>query len=233
MSFKSFLFVDPNAQPEAEKKSVEATVTKFPTETKGVTTFPTGNSFPTASNTPPVTTYVGVPANPFLDKILEVYDKKFNDLNQPGYDFFEFFKAVSKSGIDNPQVYEMALEMGQAMDSTVSKQLLLSQADFYIAKLTDVYNGFNSDGQAKNTDLLNKKNSETNDLTADLSNLNNQLQQIQSQIAEKQNALAQIDQKYQPQIEEVSLKLSANNSVKDRMINNISKVKTNILNNLK
>lgn len=154
-------------------------------------------------------------------------------MNQPGYDFFEFFKAVNKAGIDNPQVYQMALDMGQAMDSNVSKQSLMSQADYYINELDKVHTGFMTDGQAKINDLTNKKNSETTSLSSEITSLKQQLEFIQNQIQIKENALNEIGNKYQPDINEISYKLEANDIAKNTFISNINKVKTNISNNLK
>jgi hypothetical protein len=199
------------------------TETKFPsTDIK----FPSnGTSFADIKST--------VNDNPFLEKILDVYEKGFNKLNQPGYDFFEYFKSVVKGGIDNPKIYEMALEMGRAMDSNVSKDSLLNQADYYISELSKVHSGFKNDGQSKINELTSKKNEETTSLVSDINSLTQQLESIQRQIESKKTSLAQIDNKYQPSISEITLKLSANDMAKDRYISDINKVKSNILNNLK
>jgi hypothetical protein len=237
MSWKDLFIENTDPKTETPKGSITEIpkVNTFPTTTfpkTSETTFPKTSeaSFPSFPNT----TAVRADApNPYLEKIFAVYDNGFTKLNQPGYDFFEFFKAVSKSGIDNPQVYEMALEMGQAMDSNVSKQSLLSQADYYITELTKVYNGFNSEGQSKKSELVTRKSSESQSLTAEISSLKQQLESIQTQIQTKQFTLNEIDTKYQPDIDQVEQKLSANDVVKDNLISTINKVKTNISNNLK
>lgn len=203
----------------------------FPSETHLPTaeTFPT--QFPTA--TTPVFQPVMPANNQFLDKINEAYENAFTKLNQNGYDFYEIFKAICKSGIDNPMVYELAIEMAQSMGANTDKTLLVSQADYYINELNKTHDSITADGQAKSTDLINKKNIEANTLTTDLSSLRHQLQQIQLQISENETALTQIDQKYQPDINNIGLKLSANDIARDTIINKIKKVKINIQNNLK
>ena len=148
---KDFMFekTDVEKQKEAEEKA-NATATagskpiakgkdvKFPTNDG--TKFPETVGFPTNASvnagmgnnfTPPPST---LDSNPYMEKTNKMYEEGFVKLNQPGYDFYEFYRAVTKGGVDNPQVYEMALEMGTAMDSDVSKQALTSQADFYISK---------------------------------------------------------------------------------------------------
>lgn len=234
------------AQGGAKKTDVTTPVTpvekheaKFPVGYKQVTFpteahLPTETQFPTANNSVP--TYQPVapqPVNPFLEKILEVYENTFTKLNQDGYDFFEYFKAVCKSGIDNPMVYDMALEMGISMGANTSQPLLLSQADYYTNELNKTHDLITADGQAKSNDLINKKNNEANNLTSELESLKQQFQNIQLQISEKQNALAQIDQKYQPDINSIGLKLSANDIARDTFVSKINKVKINIQNNLK
>lgn len=217
------------------KKVVQGNV-QFPqssTQSKYEPTFPqkNGSVFSLNPGMKPKPTFPE--KNPHLDKILDVYDKGFTGLNQPGYDFFEFFKAVCTAGIDNPQVYQMALEMGKAMDQNVSKDSLLKQADYYITELNKVYSTFNIDGQNKITDLSQKKNVESTSLSSAIVSLKNQLSTIQDQIRIKENELSEIDNKYQPQIDEISLKLEANDSVKNIFMENINKVKMNISNNLK
>lgn len=240
MSWKDLFIENSDPKTETSKGSVTEIpkTSTFPKTSE--TTFPKSSEtmFPKTNETaattfPKASTIRSEATNPFMEKILAVYDSGFNKLNQPGYDFFEFFKAVSKSGIDNPQVYEMALDMGQAMDANVSKQSLLSQADYYISELTKVYNGFNSEGQSKMNELVTRKSSESQSLAAEISSLKLQLESIQNQIQTKQFTLNEIDTKYQPDIEQVSQKLSANDIVKDNLISTINKVKSNISNILK
>ena len=223
--------------PEKKQETTFPKQTTFPTSTEAKFPSTSGSKFPSTSESkfPPIK-FIDPKSdtnNPYLEKILDVYDKGFAKLNQPGYDFFEFYKAVSKAGINNTQVYEMALDMGQAMDSNVSKQSLVSQADYYISELIKVYNGFNSDGQQKINDLSTKKSSESTSLTSEISSLELQLETIQNQMQLRKAALSEIDNKYQPEINEISYKLAANDMAKDRFVSNINQVKNNITNNLK
>jgi hypothetical protein len=233
MNFKD-LFIE-KKEEDVPVKKVENT---FPNS--GSSNFPSSNDtvFPKSNETmfPPVTNVTPHKTNepnPYIDKILEVYENGFVKLNKPGYDFFEFFKSVTKAGIDNPQVYVMALDMGQAMDSNVSKDSLSNQADFYVTEIVKVHTNFNNEGQSKINDLTNRKNSETQSLTSEITSLKLQLESIQNQIANKQGSLNAIDQKYQPEINEVSLKLAANDMAKEKFVSTINRVKTNISNNLK
>ena len=245
MSWKDLFIISDENEKSDEKTTVKSTVkvqnkdtVQFPQSTnvqspqsKYEPTFPQNNGSVFSPN--PGMKQKSSEKNSHLDKILDVYDKGFTSLNQVGYDFFEFFKSVCTAGIDNSQVYLMALEMGKAMDQNVSKDSLLKQADYYITELDKVYLSFSTDGQNKMNDLSQKKNVESTSLSSTIASLKNQLLSIQEQIRIKENELSDIDNKYQPQIDEIALKLEANDSVKNIFIGNINKVKMNISNNLK
>jgi hypothetical protein len=242
MSWKDLFIVSDEKSDEksngkdSQNKNVvqpQSNVFKQSTQSKYEPTFPQNNGSVFSPNPSVVPKSTYPEKNPYLDKILDVYDKGFTSLNQSGYDFFEFFKAVCTAGIDNSQVYQMALEMGKAMDQNVSKDSLLKQADYYITELNKVYSSFSTDGQNKMNDLSQKKNAESTSLSSTIASLKNQLSTIQDQIRIKENELSEIDNKYQPQIDEITLKLEANDSVKIIFIGNINKVKMNISNNLK
>jgi uncharacterized phage-associated protein len=99
--------------------------------------------------------------------------------------------------------------------------------------LEKVYNDFNNNGKNKIQDLSQRKSTESTTLSTEISNLQQQLSQIQVQISLKQSALLDIDHRYQPEIDEVTQKLSANDLVKNKLITDINLVKMNINNNLK
>lgn len=168
-----------------------------------------------------------------LSKFIDMYQKGFEGLNQSGYDFFEFFKAVMKSGVNNPQVYQMAMEMGLSMDNNATPQKLLSQADFYISEISKVYNQYDSTGKTKKQTLIDQKNHDNQTLTSEILNLKAQLEAINNQIESKQGQLDLIDQKYAPLISEMDSKINANDTAKDKIISSINMIKQGITNHLK
>lgn len=227
MGLRSLFFTDAESKEEkpSKGKQLEVETTSFPTteQIKTQTYFPT-------SNTP----VFGAPDNKHLDTVIEMYEKGFESLNQDGYDFYEFFQAITNSGAaDNPQMYQMAMTMGAAMDKTMTKSKLISQADFYINEINKVYNHYVTSGNSKKQELVNQKNSENQSLTSELSNLRQQLEALTNQIKSKENQLSLIDNKYQPTINEIDSKLNANNIAKDKILSEITKVKNGINNNLK
>lgn len=172
-------------------------------------------------------------AQEHLDHAIEVYKNGFDSLNQQGYDFYEYYQSIVQIGIANPQVYTMAFAMGNSMDKSVTKESLLSQADFYSSEIIKVYNDFVSKGQAKKQELVSQKEYENQSLASDLNNLREQMEAIKTQIADRENKLRVIDSKYQPMISEVDSKLGANEIAKTQLLDSIEKVKTGISNNLK
>lgn len=229
--FTDFFIANDNPQPTVEPSAKQnPPVTTFPSQA------PT--SFPTVTPTPSVSFPTNTPAptsspNQFINDILDIYDKGFTKLNQPGYDFFEFFKSISAVGVDNPTAYVMALQMAQVQDSSVTKDTLVPQADYYVTELEKIHESICTDGTKKIQELTDKKTEETKSLTTEISNLQLQLQTISEQLQLKQKSLTEIDGKFQPKLTEISEKLSANDTAKNMIVSNILKVKNNIQINLK
>jgi hypothetical protein len=172
-------------------------------------------------------------SNELASKFFDAYENAFEKLNQDGYDFFEFFQTVMHGDINNNQTYVMAFGMGKAMDKNLTKEKLLSQSDYYINELMSLYNKNVAEGNQKKQDLINKKTSENQNLTSELSSLKQQLEGIQIQIQDREKKLSLIDSKYEPQITERDSKLMANDYAKNKIISTIETVKQGINNNLK
>ncbi len=227
MSFKSLFFTDANEPAEKTTKTAEPA--KFPTATP--VTFPTSTA-PTPTPVANIPLESNPSCAPHMTKIMEMYEKGFESLNKPGYDFFEYFKSVVSAGADNPAVYPMAFSMATAMDASVTKEALLNHSDFYVTEITKVYNDYVSKGNTKKQSILAEKDSENLSLSTDLQTLESQLTIIQNQITETKLKLTNINIKYEPQITEVDCKLMANNVAKDKIINSINKVRNGINTNI-
>ena len=218
---KSF-FIEEDEETTEVKQQPKAETVSFPVN--NVVTQNTQVNYVTPQN--------GV-SNRFLTNIMGVYDTTFNKLNQPGYDFFEFYKAINTAGVDNVQMYPMAFQMAQAMDNTITKDLLVNTSDYYISEIEKVHKSFSEEGNSKMLELTNNKTTETQTLTSDIINLKDQMTSLNELLKTKEENLYKIDSKYTPQLNDISEKLSANDIAKDTLISNIKKVKTNIETNLK
>ena len=252
MDFKKlFIISEETSEDKPETQKMEKTHTQFPTET---TSFPPVETKPIAEEpktpsaslfgfgsfqapTPKVETFVptfnGQVSQERLTKTTEMYQKGFEGLNQPGYDFYEFYQAiVGADGVNNPPFYKMAFSMGVAMDKSVTKDGLIMQSEFYTSEIEKVYQGFMGQGTAKRDSILSQKRNETDALTGELDLMRQQLEMLQTQIKDRETKLSVIDTKYSPMISEVDEKLMANDLVKNKLISNIESVKNGIKNNL-
>lgn len=236
-----FIVSDENSENKPIQEPVKQaapSTTKFPSSTPK-TEEPSSNPFssfgfgsaPTPAPTP---TYQPTNvSNEALAKTLEMYEAGFDSLNQPGYDFYEFFKAVMAGGVDNPAIYGMAFGMGTAMDKTITKDKLLMQSDFYITEINKVYNDYVAKGNGKRQEVINQKNHENESLVGELNLMRQQLEQLQVQISDRENKLSVIDSKYGPILNEVETKIAANDLAKQKIVGSIEQVKNGIINNLK
>jgi len=230
MSFKSWFVTD--TEESAVAPTVEQTpinTTKFPT---AETSQPSSFSFPTTPT--PSQTYVPVGiSQEHLNNALEVYEKGFDSLNQPGYDFYEFFQAVMNAGVDNPQIYQMAFMMGAGMDKTITKDKLVEQSNFYISEIAKVYDEYVAKGNAKKEETINLKTNENQSLVSELDLMRQQMEALKTQIQDRESKLQAIDGKYGPKLQEIEGKLAANDMAKNKVIQSIEQVKNGIIINLK
>ena len=170
-----------------------------------------------------------------LGEVLAVYEKGIDSINMPGYDFYEFYKGISSIGTTSEQAYNMAFQMAKSMDSNVTPQKLLTDAEFYISKINEVHSQYNSQGQQKINSIDAKKNEEKNKLMSDIeqgtqqiTQLRNQLQALELEMNQKRIALTAVDGKYSPQESAVRQKLLANDNAKQISVTKLISVKEGI-----
>lgn len=236
MGFKDlFIVSDENekANEVPQTETVKQTTTKFPTSTPKVEENGSILGVFGFGKTEQVITTPTSVSNEHLEKALELYQKGFDSLNQPGYDFYEFYQAIMQAGPTNPQIYNMAFTMASAMDKTITKDRLVQQSDYYLSEIEKVYNDYVTKGNAKREELVAQKKHENESLVGELSLLKQQLEAITTQIADRENKLSVIDVKYSPMISDVEGKMNANQIAKSKVTQSIEQVKNGIINNLK
>mgnify|MGYP001574645328 FL=1 len=170
-----------------------------------------------------------------MDKLLDVYQKAFDKLNKDGYDFYEYMDGVftvDETG-SNPMAHTMQFKMAKNTNPSVTKDSLLTDAEYYKTEINKTCDGYVINGNNKKQELLNQKTEENNSLTNELSMLQQQAESIKIQIEDKQNKLSKIDDKYLPQLNEVDCKLIANEAAKNKIISTIDLIKTGIETNIK
>lgn len=233
MNFKSLIFAsDENEKKKKPESTGKTFKSKFPSsvsadDTTPKATFTPTTSFPSATKTAPIT-----PDNPscgpHLDKIMDMYEKGFENLNQDGYDFYEYFRAVVKIGSDNAEMYKMAFTMAQSMEPSVTKASLISQSQFYVNEITSVHKGYKETGESKKLEMQNLKTSEESNLKQEVSELDIEIQRLKAMKSQKEAELSSIDEKYASEMTDIGCKLMANDMARDKILNSINKVVSGI-----
>lgn len=224
MSFLKGLFIVENPPKEEVTKKVE-TKTSFPT-----TSFPTE---PIQVVEKKVEVQKEVSCTPYIEEVVKVYEEGFDSLNKDGYDFFEFFKAISKTGVDNAHAYEMAFTMVTSMDKSVTKESLLEQSGFYISELKKVYESYTKQGKSSIETIEKTKLEEGQTLTKSLQETRNELERLKKLEESQVEALSNIDSKYNTKLQEISCKLEANEVASSKLIGAIETVVNGIKTNIK
>ena len=172
------------------------------------------------------------PKDPALLDVLEVYESGLDSINMPGYDFYEFYKAIESTGHNSEQAYKMAYLMAKTLDKTISPGKFLQDAEFYISKINEVYNDYVRQGQQKLNAIQEKKqqekgklNSEIESSTKRIAQIRNELTQLEAEINTKRSQLARIDENNLPQEKSIQDKLYANDYAHKVSIDKLNIVK--------
>jgi uncharacterized small protein (DUF1192 family) len=220
-NWKSIFINDENAKTTKQENSApsHAAETKFPSATNET-------KFPETTFT--ATTSGNSTNNPFLNEILDVYNKGFESLNSEGFDFFEMYKSVMAVGPTNPQSYQMAFTMGKTIKSDLSKAFLLEKSKFYITEIEKVYSKYDATGNSKNKDLNNTITAQKQNLTKSITDLESQIAKLQAELETKKAELARIDNDNSEMFAQIQLKIEANNIAKQKILESINTVVTGI-----
>ena len=206
---------------------------KAPPVQAGGYTFPVNHTVPM----PDASLHQAAPINQAaLTEVLAVYERGIDSINMPGYDFYEFYRAISAVGNAGSETYSMAFQMAKSMDSSISSHKLVNDAEFYISKINEVHSQYTMQGQQKINEIDGRRNEEKNKLMADIeqgtkqvNQLRNQLQALEAEINQKRIHLTGVDAKYSPQESTVREKLLANDNAKQISVSRLMALKEGIL----
>jgi hypothetical protein len=207
-SWKSLFFNDEKTYSEKKEVHIPSNLpqeaTRFPVE---------------SSITNPQATAV---KNQYIDEILDVYEAGFNSLNIEGFDFFEMYKSVVSVGVSNPQSYHMAFTMGKTLKGDLTKEFLIEKSKFYISEIENVHKKYDEIGKSKNHDLEMAVTRDKVNLTKNISDLENKIAELQTELEKNKLELSQIDVNSLSHYNEINLKIEANNFAKKTIIDSIS-----------
>lgn len=197
------------------------------------TTFPKHTPSLATKFTPPATTSnaTAVSAD-ILNSVLEMYESGFESLNKPGYDFYEFFKAIKAVESNDPSVYKMAMTMAQSVDNKITKSSLLTEANFYVQEIEKVHQHYVNQGNSKKSNILNSQKTKKDKLAKEVSELEKQLLALQNQISDKKNQLQSTDVELMTEVSKIDQKIIANDAARSKILETINVVIEGLKNNL-
>jgi hypothetical protein len=215
-------------ETEVEKKGSEDALS-FPVNP--VQNANAGSAYTSNSYTPPPAQVT----DPVVQEVIEVYESGLESINMPGYDFYEFYKAISSTGQAGEHTYQLAYQMAKSLDKTITVQKLMNDAEFYISKITEVHSQYVNQGQSKLRSLEEKKNGDKGQLqgeidrgSARISQLKAELQQLETEMNQKRSVLSKIDESFYPQEKAVREKLMANDTARKASIDKLNAIKEGI-----
>ena len=154
---------------------------------------------------------------------LRVY-QLLESINKPGCDFFEVWNAAVEMGGANTNNIKAAYTSLKYADKTLTKEKLLQTGDFYITSLTKVLDTETVKRQDEKDRLLVQKEEEKTSLAKEISDLEQQLVALQKKLAEKKAQSDGINQKYQPQLEEIDHKITNGHQSVNSVLNEMQQV---------
>jgi len=167
-----------------------------------------------------------------LTTVVDMYESGFESLNIPGYDFYEFFKAIKAVNSDDPSTYKMAITMAQSVDPKVDKISLLNSADFYINEIEKVHKQYATKGNKKREQIKSNQLQEKEKLSNEIATLEKQILQLQTTISNKKINLETSGTSLLSEIAEIEQKITANDLAKSKITETITTVINGIKNNL-
>lgn len=227
------LFVKETGSETAKKDTPQKDTTEsfsFPVSDS----HPVQTSLGSAMATPP-------PAiDPSVQEVLDVYESGLDSINMPGYDFYEFYKAISSIGHATEHTYHLAYQMAKSLDKTITPQKLTADAEFYISKINEVHGQYVTQGQQKLNTLQEKQRAEKDKLQREIdagairiSQLRAELQQLEAEINQKRSTLTKSDESFYPQEKVIREKLMANDMARKVSIDKLNIIKEGILKYIK
>ncbi|WP_207513062.1 hypothetical protein [Longitalea luteola] len=178
--------------------------------------------------------------DPSVQEVLDVYESGLDSINMPGYDFYEFYKAITSIGQANENTYQLAYQMAKSLDKTITPQKLMTDAEFYISKINEVHGQYVTQGNQKLNSLQEKKSADKDKLQREidagstrLSQLTAELQQLETELNQKKTALTKTDESFYPQEKTIREKLMANDMARKVSIDKLNIIKEGILKYIK
>ena len=188
-----------------------------------------------------------VPSNPGLnspsdDSDAEKFVLKFREaiVNAGGIGakFIKLLYELSKN--PGPADYQKAFSISKIMDPSLSIESILGSLSECETMISDEKSKYLKQGNDKKSRLEIQRDTEKEQLTSKVSSIKSSIQSLETELSQKKaelkessEELSKVDQKYQPELTEVTRTINAVSVASDRVLSSIAQLKDEITNNLK
>ena len=142
------------------------------------------------------------------DMKLKVY-QLLENMNKPGVDFFEVWNAAVEMGGINSSNIKSAFTSLRFADKSLSKAKLIETGSAYMAGLKTVIESESQKRLEEKARLDKEKEQVKSSLVADIDSLEQQIISLQERLTSKKSERDTIEEKYNPRIAEIDLKINA------------------------
>jgi len=167
---------------------------------------------------PPIPQQSGSDVEAMIKKIYAA----FEDMNEPGIDFLELWNSVEAMGGVTEQNFIQAykvLNIGAGNSLTVDG--IVDSGKHYITELKKQIEGGIIQKKNERQKLVEQQQNEKVSLTVETNALAKQIQDLQKQLIDKQQKLAQVDSTYTSPIAAIDQKINVANAALEQVLNQL------------
>ena len=155
-----------------------------------------------------------------------------------GAKFIKLLYELSKN--PEPEDFQKAFSISKIMDPSLSIESILGSLSECETMISDEKSKYLKQGNDKKSRLEIQRDTEKEQLTSKVSAIKNSIQSLETELSQKKaelkessEQLSKVDQKYQPELTEVTRTINAVTVASDRVLSSIAQLKDEITNNLK
>lgn len=155
-----------------------------------------------------------------------------------GAKFIKLLYELSKN--PEPEDFQKAFSISKIMDPSLSIESILGSLSECETMISDEKSKYLKQGNDKKSRLEIQRDTEKEQLTSKVSAIKGSIQSLETELSQKKaelkessEQLSKVDQKYQPELTEVTRTINAVTVASDRVLSSIAQLKNEITNNLK
>jgi len=163
------------------------------------------------------------PSQADVQKMTEKIYNFLESINKPGVDFLEFWNAVEamEGGVVPANIKNAFVAIKMMSGNAVTKDILLSTGNAYVNELTAAINQDIAGKTKSKKDLQKSLDLEKVSLESQITSLRQQIETLTSELRQNETALAQINGKYAPQMQEVDNSIACGTTALSHVIDEI------------